>query len=677
MPMRFPLFIIPVVIAVLLVSASTVAGVTKSGNISFSPEEVWTYEGSELNSTTGEWSAGVYWDANSDDLAEIIVEIDNYTYRTMEIEVLNGADGNPLAKNIFTDVGSVESGDTVAIEPTLYGETVLDSTGTPKEHYGWMVFTNHTNNHRVSIYEIDNKTLQNLTYRGIDIPTQLSYGGFAGAVNDYSCILHPLRWDNGVYLLYLGYYAATVYGSYGISEIQMIMMDNDLHIVWERSEKYPTSTDTFMMGVDITSLMGWGFNGDTSDIIYVNLTASPGNTTLVAIDNVDGSAIWTSVVPGVLIMFDPLSVLNNPFVYQMDYNHDKRVDLAVETIDADTNETYIYFVDAQGTILGYIPIGEKMFGYFSMPTDYKIPSSVHTIFKTIDVNGDGYGEIFIINNNTEIFCWDVKNNASLWSKSLVNQSYNYGVFLSTNDVDGDGVWDIYIVGMRDTDTGKIANITALNAVSGAPLWNKTYNHLVGGFPGMAVLKELSDINGDGYQDAILIDGYYNDGNVYVNVTVISLKDGSTVWRVKVYSRLNNNDYSNWSANAMCIGDIDGDGNKDIAIELVYYKYIGSDEYVWSYLSLLSGDNGGLLWTGHVDDDSVPLKADSFIPITLASGWNQFDYNSDGLENEILLTTGFSVHIYTVTGIIPEFELGVLFGVLPLMLGVFALRKRWF
>ncbi len=651
-----------VIVAILTGSAVFIgiAAGNNRANSSFSPEEVWTYQGKELNGTSENWSAYQYIDTNSDNKAEIMVNIENYSGGTFEIEILNGTNGYVLASNVFTDTGYVENGDTVALEPELWGDTILNSTGTPVSEHDWVIFTNHSNNKRVSIYQVDNTTLANKTYRGIDIPSQLSSGIVTGSVKFYESTFHPLSWDGNSYLLYTGYYVAPVYGNYGITEIQWLMMDANLNTVWNKTEKNLGSVSYPTMGTDITSFNGWGLNSVNADILFVNLTASAGNTTLTAIDAETGNVLWNNTIPGVMMISSPLSCFPFPLTSQFDYNHDQRVDFSIPTINTKTNETRAYFIKSDGMVLGYASLGEKKFVMYPIYTDNKT-SLGHTLYETVDVNGDGNGDIFIDNNNTELLCWDISNNVSLWSIPLVNQSYEYEIYLSTNDINSDNVWDIYIIGENETSTGKNINVTAIDPKNGNVLWNGTYKNLVGGFPGTITLKELSDINGDGLQDSIAIEGYHNDGTaVYVNVSALSMKDGSAIWTSKVSTGINNEDYKNWSSYALSIGDINGDGTNDVLVEIYYHP-----AHYWNYIRILSGADGSLLWTGSVENDTESTDIKPFTVITAETDWNQFDYNGDGIENEMLITTGYSVQIYAVTGTVPEFNFGVIAFLIPI------------
>ncbi len=645
-------------------------------NESFSPQLVWNYEGKELNGTLKSVTEAM--DTNSDGKADILVEMHNVSSQEYWIELLNGADGTLLDRTIFTDVGSSYNGDDVSMEPTFLGEVFEDSSGTPYKEYHWMAFANHSDNKHISIYAVSYPGLSNISYYGINIPSSITFGGFTGSVTYYDWIIHVISSDNKPYVLYLGYYYADVYSGYGISEIQMIVMNDTLNPIWEKSEKSLGASGYAPFGVDITSFNGEGFKGSGEDILFVNLTTSPGNTTLTAIDSLTGNEIWNVTVNGTMLFWDPLYILFPGITSQFDYDRDGKVDLSFQAVNIHTNETFVYFIRSDGTVLGYADLGIKKIGLYGIYTDNKT-GVAHTLYETVDVNGDNYGEIFIVNNNTDLLCWDIEKNSTVWEIPLVNQSYSYMIFLSTNDINSDGKWDVYLVGSKDVLNKKVINFTAIDSATGNILWNYTYKDLVTGYSGTFAVRELTDINGDGFQDAVIVDGYYNDGNaVYVNVSALSLKEGSVIWKVKVSTGLNNEDYANWSASALIVGDVNGDGVSDVFVEIYYHLYLNSDDrdHYWCYLRVLSGVDGSLLWMGQVSDDRVATNLFAFKVLTVETGWNQFDYNDDAIENEVLIRTGYSVAIYAVIGVIPEFSTVLVVFAATSMVIVFIHIRKW-
>ncbi len=643
-----------------LLLLSTVAWGTVRTTVQFSPEEVWT---TNIPEAYDNMSAVYTKDINGDQKAEIMVEMENYTAHTYGIMILNGSNGEILKSTKFMDVGYSESGDTVGMDATLYGITILDTQGSVQEEHYFMVFANHSNNKHISIYSVEYPSLNNISYKGIDIPSSINYGGVDIPVTNYGWIFHVLQINGEPHILYFGYYIGSLYG-HQVEELQIIMMNKSLAQVWDKTLISPMSS-VYPFTVDVVSFNGWGFHHDHEDVLIVNLTASVGNTTLDAIDASDGSLLWSVQLEGLYTGSSPIEALSSSSAYQFDYDNDGATDIALPTI-TQNEEMRLYFVSSTGNIMGYYVANG--YPYFAIFTNVLVSSNLHDLVKSVDVNGDNYGEVFFIDNATYLVCWDVKNNQTVWSVNVPSSDYAYLLFLSTNDVNGDGIWDIYLIGQEKN--GDTAEIRAINSVDGSLIYSKSYTNIILPEPGTLGVKEITDINGDGFQDAVVIQGYYNDGYVYVNITAVSLQDGSEIWNTSVYSELNNNDYAHWSAQALLFGDIDGDGTNDVVVRL-YYHNVSAGTYS-TYLRALSGVDGSVMWNGKVENDVAPTDLFAFKGLTIISPWNEFDYNDDGVINEMLITTGYSVQIYALSQPIPEFSY---LGILLLIPAVFFLIKR--
>ncbi len=631
-------------LAVILVVSSGAIGAR--ANASFSPVNVWSND------------LGVYgdiktvipsMDADGDDLAEMVAEVTNYSSGTYTVVILNGSSGGIMHSRTFTDVGYAENGDQVAINPTLYGLIIEDSSGTPVKEWKYMVFANHSNVKHVSIYHLDYPTLATKEYRGIDVPQNINMGGFNIPVSTYNIRIHIFSAGNDAYLLFEGYYEGQLFGQI-VGELQVMVMNETLQTIWEHVEKGVVYNSLVPFAATPVQFNGDGFNGDYDSVLLINLTASPGNTTLIAIDSVSGSELWNLTVPGAYFVMSPIY----PMITEMDYNKDSRADMALITFDTNKNETHVNFIDSSGTLLGYYTTDIHNVTIPAIVTDVK-NGNFHLMVQTVDFNGDGNGEFVLVDNNTRMVCWDIAANTTLWIKYLQNQSYQYIPYLSTSDINGDGTWDLYFMGSLDNNTGnnhgKDVNMTAVSGKDGSIIYSSMYYGLVSGYSGTVFLKEISDIDGDGIQDSAIAAGFFNDGTgVYVNVSAISMKDPSTLWTVKVGTDLNNEDYQNWSVQMAPCEDINGDGVNDMVVKMYYHP---SADQETTYIRILSGSDGSLLWTGKVSDDTTDTEITVFSTFLPYTSWNQFDYNGDGQINEILLYTSTGVYVYAVSQPIPE------------------------
>ncbi len=661
------------VVIVLMVSAfAAVAGASSiRATTSFSPTEVWT---TNMDSNMGMINTTESMDANGDGLAEVMVTAENYSANTYSVYLLNGADGSTMNKTYFTDVGYAESGDVVGEDGTLYGITILDNQGNPTIEHHFMIFGNHSNNKRVSVYSVDYPSLRNISYRGIDIPSTISTGITPVTVNAYNWIFHVIAVNNEPYIVYFGVYAGSALGQ-TVNELQIIVMNETLNIVWEKTEKMISTGGLYPFGVDLIDFNGLGVTGGAPTIMFANITSNPGNTTLVAYDTSNGNVVWENNITGTMPILDPLgffTILDGFNAYAFDYNGDNKTDIMIGTYSS--NYSYLNFVDSSGNVLGYYMRGPSNISVMATHTDIKV-GHFHRLVNSVDVNNDGNREVLFVDNNTNLVCWDVAHNSTVWKLNLHNQSYNYAVTLSTNDLTGDGVWDLYLMGMNDTYVNgvktKKVNLTAINAVNGQVIWSKYYIRAISGFVGNGVEKEISDMNNDGLQDSLVVYGYYNDGSsLYVNVSSIS-GDGTTLWTSKVSLGVNSNDFKNWSTTAEIVGDINNDGYGDTIIKIYYDNGTGS---VDTYIKILSGKDGSLLWSGEVTGDSRDTDIFAFTTIKTTSSWDQFDYNNDGITNEVLITTTHSVQIYAVTQAVPEFNPLILFVFLPIVV-FFAVRRH--
>ncbi len=658
------LIAIAVVFAMVLSALSAMAGTT----VSFSPERVWNKDFGEsygvLSSVTPQM------DANGDGFADIQVEFNNYSSAnpTHTVVLLDGKTGAVLHERTFNDTGYYKTGDNVFVNATVFGIMLENTNGNPVKDKEYMVFSNHSNNKIVSIYSLDYPTLQIDKYRKIVIPDEIKALGQTVTVNRYQYSISMFSSGYSAYMLYTGYYMGNTILGVPAVELQTLVLDENLTTVWEKNETGYEYTGYFSLGVDMVDFNGLGVNGTYPTLLYANVSS---NTVLEAIDSITGKEIWNLTVPGMFPIINPLSF--KPLLVPMDYNIDNKTDFAMPTLDTNNKKEQVNFISSSGSLLGYYSTGLGNITLPALYTDIAV-GKFHKLIQTIDANGDGAGDFLILDNNTNLLCWDIAHNTTVWTKNLVNQSYEYLPYISTGDINGDGTWDIFITGTNKTSNGEGSNVnlTALSGKDGETIYTRYYAALVAGYSGTMFKKEITDFDGDGIQDSGIASGYYYDGNLlHVNISAVSMKTGVVLWSSNISAGLGNSDFNNWYTTILPSSDINGDGINDMLVSIVYKESNGTYN---TFMRVLSGTNGTVLWSGEVLYSGSMSKFEALSTITAESGWAQFDYNGDGIENELLIQSGYSVSVYAVTEqSVPEF--GTFLPALVLIAAVIIVAKK--
>ena len=652
--MRGKYLVVGFIIALLLISLG--AANVRASSANFSPQEIWTYQPKidttydpSMGTPRNSMETSLHYDVNGDGVTDVVVEIYNYTAMTYTVILLSGADGSVLYKNKFTDVEYT----TAPVQPSIYSVTYIDDNGNLQALYQFVIFGNHSDNKRISVYKLGSD-LGNESYKGIELPTSINtpYGSIPISMHYVDIRIQNYNYSAKEGLLIMGYYGGSYYG-YNVVELNVTMLDYDLNVVWQKKELSLSMSGMVPFGMDITKLNGEGFNQENTvfegaDMVFVN--ESSGNTNIEAIEATNGSMLWNLTLPGFVYLSSPFDFFGT--INFIDYNNDSRVDLQIVTYY--NNQTYVYFVDADGNIVArynwsrVVPIQD------AIPTYTFNPSKPATVqHNTIDLNGDGTRDIVFLVNYTLLVAFDIKDNQTLYTKDLSGDySYYFGLMLSKQDINGDGIDDLFLYGgnMSSGQYWYNLNYTALDGATGKIIWSATYEHVINAALGPIYPVYFSDLNGDGYGNDIIIQGYTADSSgVYANVTVISLKDGSKLLTFKVNSSVSNTDFHSWSTLAAMIGDVNGDGINDIEISMDYSTTLSNNEpYVDTFIRIFSGSDGKLLWKGDVIGQHTTTNMER---MSWKSGRNLFAANN----NDILITTEDSVSDYEVQNAVPEFS----------------------
>ena len=642
--MKGQIFLMVIAAMVILFSGSANA-VNLRANQSFSPVEVW---GNSTSASDGAISTmDISMDMNGDGKAEIIAGSSNYSSNTYTLYLFNGADGKLINRVEFVDVAYSASGDNVPVDGRLYTVMIADSNGNPISERYYVIFANHSNNRRISIYSLSSTDLSPEKYLGIDLPSTINAGGLSITVTDYKWSVHTYSNGTGARIVVIAYSSGQIYG-YTVGKLQIFVVGEDLSIIWDRDEVNPESNGFPTIGADLVDFNGHGVANPYPDIALINLTEDPENTTMHMLNSSNGNELWSLKINGFYKINDPSRLLISSYFF--DYNRDNRTEIEIPTIISKGNSTHLNFISSSGSLIGYYNTSVYNSTIMAEHTSEKVSWGERWV-RSVDLDGDGYGEIFLVDNNANLVCWDVFRNSTAWVMPIKDSSYGYQILLSTNDIDDDGVWDIYLLGMKDVDEGtyqtKDVNLTGISSASRSVVFSERFTGAVGGYSGTYWVKEISDISGDSLQDALIVQGYFNDGTPYVLANLTSMKDGTVLWSSRI--DLDTEDYGNMSIRSWALGDVNGDGRNDVCVSIYYYN----DSGYYTHIRILSGTDGSLLWSGDVQEDVKTASILSFEPITVISNWNQFDYNDDGTVNEILVYTGYSVHIFSVSQPVPE------------------------
>jgi hypothetical protein len=266
-----------------------------------------------------------------------------------------------------------------------------------------------------------------------------------------------------------------------------------------------------------------------------------------------------------------------------------------------------------------------------------------------DVNGDGYEDVII-------GAWQYSNGqvregaafvylgsavglstAPNWTGEGNQSTAAYGASVRTaGDVNGDGFDDI-VVGAPNYHGGGEGRaylyLGSDTGVSSDPSWVVSGNGdgvFFGGDVGTA-----GDVNGDGYDDVIVGDPYYNHELVEEGRAFLYLGSASGLSRTPSWIAEGNQTHADLGSSVGTAGDVNGDGYADVIVGAPYFDDGQIDEgAAFVYLGSASGLSPDPAWTG---------EADQRTSLYGNSAGTAGDVNGDGFD-DIVVGAAFWDHL---------------------------------
>jgi hypothetical protein len=324
----------------------------------------------------------------------------------------------------------------------------------------------------------------------------------------------------------------------------------------------------------------------------------------------DGQGISTDMVTVTvepMPLFNPYVAVDVPSYTEAttigDVNNDGLNDVVLTTSsfsDPDNSaRVFVLLQDASGNLS--TPIN-----YFAglQPTHYQINSTA-----IADMNNDGMNDVIIsYENGIGVMLQNVSGTLDPVTIYASNHSsFSNSIKVVVADFNGDGLNDAASIDWGtqsdDVDVYLQNNSGTLNSPVSYPAPHTGYDDLAYG-----------DVNGDGLNDIIVMSGQSNSGHLSILLQQINNTFGAAV----VYD-LGKND----SANAVGVGDINGDNLDDVV--LAYGGNRGS-----SYIALYYQNAGGTL--------DAPIHFPSY---DIPGAVEIMDINSDGRKDIIVGHDGWS------------------------------------
>ncbi len=326
-------------------------------------------------------------------------------------------------------------------------------------------------------------------------------------------------------------------------------LDNTISVYRNISSPGNITAGSFAAKVDFAT-------GTNPGVIAVGDIDGDGKKDVIVINTTDNttSVLRNTSIPGImnsgsLAAKVDFTVGTSPSAVSIaDFDGDGKNDIAVGN-----NGGSSVSVLRNTSVAGYINAGS-----FAAKVDFNASSSLGDIAVT-DVDGDNKIDIITTGlvSNTISVLRNTSVPGSITAGSFAAKAdFATGVFpkgVSVSDVDGDGKTDIVVTNLNSSSISVFRNTSAAGTINTGSLAAKV------DFTASTPFGiEMEDIDGDGKKDVVVSNAFDNTISVFINhATPGSITTGSLSPKV---------DFAGGNfPQGISIGDIDGDGNKDLVV----------------------------------------------------------------------------------------------------------------
>ncbi|MBN1763320.1 MAG: VCBS repeat-containing protein [Methanomicrobia archaeon] len=409
--------------------------------------------------------------------------------------------------------------------------------------------------------------------------------------------------------------------------------NNGTHL-WEHSISASGYENCSIRVEWITDLDGDGLEDVIVRAREYNASEDTESVTIIATKGNDGTTFWEQTLSGTevfmeLYLLEDLDAddLDDFFVEEWIYNESTDTITARVIAKKGTNGTHLWEQSVNAS--GYDNCDKEVAGI-------------------ADLDGDGLEDVIVyewVYNETadaetvKLIAKMGKNGTHLWEQS-VNASgfWNCDMWLDwLADLDGDGLEDVIVYEWVynetvDTETG---NLIAKVGINGTHLWEQSVN--ASGYEHCDKWVDLLlDLDGDGLDDAIVIEGGYNETTDTETMAILAKRgyDGTHLWEEQSIQGT----WCEIEVDMELTLDLDGDGLNDVLVrEWTYNESLDLDT---TKLIAKKGINGTQLWEQSVN-------ASGYLTTNIGT-WLLPDIDGDDLDDLIVFELVVNSSSQTVT-----------------------------